>query len=125
MRHALETIIPAENNAPAQARAMAEQFAAGYDLASRSNLALIISELVTNSVVHGPGRPITLRLRISDDGVLQGEVEDHGDGALEKLADARGQGFGLRLVDQLSRAWGHYPGSTHVWFELAMRPVAG
>jgi anti-sigma regulatory factor (Ser/Thr protein kinase) len=83
------------------------------------DLQLIVSELVTNSVRHGPGAPIELRLTLTDEGPIRGEVKDHGTGeiAIREIA-SDGGGFGLRLVDSLADRWGVYEGSTHVWFEM-------
>src|SRR3954449_4046787 len=45
------------------------------------SLELVVSELVTNAVRHGPGTPITLRLVAEVDGAITGVVEDRGSGA--------------------------------------------
>jgi anti-sigma regulatory factor (Ser/Thr protein kinase) len=82
---------------------------------------LVVSELVTNSVCHGPGAPITLRLVSEADGGIAGEVEDHGDGmvAIRELDLETGTGgLGLPVVDRLTSAWGVHPDSTHVWFRF-------
>jgi anti-sigma regulatory factor (Ser/Thr protein kinase) len=89
---------------------------------------LVISELVTNAVVHGPGELITLRLLAEAGGTVGGEVVDQGDGhiaiseyeidvAIDDTDMAIG-GRGLLLVDRLSTEWGVHPGSTHVWFRF-------
>jgi anti-sigma regulatory factor (Ser/Thr protein kinase) len=82
---------------------------------------LVVSELVTNAVRHGPGEPITLRLAAYGSGGVAGEIEDQGDGVIairkQDLGTAVG-GLGLRLVDELTSSWGVYPGSTHVWFRF-------
>ena len=83
-------------------------------------LELVVSELVTNAVRHGPGELITLRLMSAPDGTITGEVADQGDGVVairEHDATAAG-GMGLPIVDALTSAWGVYPGSTHVWFRF-------
>jgi anti-sigma regulatory factor (Ser/Thr protein kinase) len=82
---------------------------------------LIVSELVTNSVRHGPGRPITLRLGTQADGGVIGEIEDQGDGVVairEQDVGTTIGGLGLPIVDQIASEWGVYEGSTHVWFRL-------
>lgn len=83
---------------------------------------LVVSELVTNSVRHGPGdQPVKLRLEVDESGRVSGEVEDQGDGVVEirkqDVASAIG-GLGLPIVDRLTSDWGVYPGSTHVWFRF-------
>jgi len=84
------------------------------------DLSLLVTELVTNAVVHGRGS-ITLKIRV-DDGNVYGEVIDEGGGfeqeVRERGADEIG-GRGLAIVDALSSRWGIHEGTTHVWFELA------
>src|SRR4051794_28010979 len=82
-------------------------------------LELVVSELVTNAVRHGPHELITLRLAMDPDGSIGGEVEDQGHGvvAIRETPPLEG-GLGLVVVDQLTSAWGVYPDSTQVWFRL-------
>jgi anti-sigma regulatory factor (Ser/Thr protein kinase) len=81
---------------------------------------LVVSELVTNAVRHGPGELITLRLVTGPDGDISGEVVDQGDGVVlirdNDLTEPGG--LGLPIVDSLTSAWGVEPGSTHVWFRF-------
>ena len=81
----------------------------------------VVSELVNNAVLHGEGR-IELIIEAVD-GVLRVEVIDEGSGEAlgirEQEPDAIG-GWGLRLVDDLSVAWGAFEGSTHVWADIAL-----
>ena len=89
---------------------------------SIDSIVLVVSELVTNSVIHGPGRPIHVQLSAERGGTIRGEVRDEGEaGAVEICEEIRedGSGNGLRIVDALSERWGVYEGSTHVWFEVA------
>lgn len=82
---------------------------------------LVVSELVTNAVRHGPGELISLRLVVEPDGGVRGEVVDQGDGHVairDQDVDGREGGRGLLIVDRLTTGWGVSPGSTHVWFEL-------
>jgi two-component sensor histidine kinase len=84
-----------------------------------TDLQLIVSELVTNSVRYGPGETIEVGIAVAESGSITGEVEDHGRGevAMREITD-KGGGFGLRIVDALASRWGVCEGSTHVWFEL-------
>ena len=81
----------------------------------------IVTELVTNSVKYGPGGPIHLRVKISEDGAVLGRVEDGGRGrvALREGVNPAEGGIGLRLVDVFSDRWGVEEGTSNVWFELA------
>lgn len=92
----------------------------GLDRRVRDAARLIVSELVTNAVRHGPEKPIWLRVTRDGDSI-RGEVEDQGNGtiAISRTADGYlNGGFGLRLVEAVSSRWGVEDGSTRVWFEL-------
>jgi anti-sigma regulatory factor (Ser/Thr protein kinase) len=90
---------------------------------------LLVSELVTNSVLHSD-QPAGAPLRISGfalNGVVRVEVEDRGQGPVRRRADDPVDGgFGLQLLDLLAARWGvtHEHG-TRVWFELAARGSGG
>jgi anti-sigma regulatory factor (Ser/Thr protein kinase) len=100
-------------------RAAERLFAAALDRRRLGDLALVVSELVTNAVVHGRGA-ITLRLQ-RDGEIARGEVVDEGGGFARQIRE-RGPddvgGRGLMIVESLSSRWGVYEGTTHVWFEL-------
>jgi anti-sigma regulatory factor (Ser/Thr protein kinase) len=90
------------------------------DAETLDNIELVVSELVTNAVRHGPGEVITLRMVTGPDGCISGEVVDQGHGVVairEQGLDTAG-GLGLPIVDALASEWGVYPGSTHVWFRF-------
>jgi anti-sigma regulatory factor (Ser/Thr protein kinase) len=82
---------------------------------------LIISELVTNAVLHSGSRVIGCTLRL-DSGLLHIEVTDQGAGQREPVirepAADDVSGRGLLLVSTLSKAWGvtpAIPGGRTVW----------
>jgi len=91
----------------------------------RHQLALLLSELVSNAALHGGAglaHSIQVRLASSRDRVRV-EVFDPGrDGA--ELRDAlrrEGGGYGLLLVDHLADGWGREAtddGGSLAWFEL-------
>jgi hypothetical protein len=59
---------------------------------------------------------------------LRCEVVDEGHGFIPKARDKPATdvgGWGLHLVETLSRRWGVREGSTHVWFELAAGGSSG
>jgi CheY-like chemotaxis protein len=82
---------------------------------------LVISELVTNALVHA-GPTCLLRARLAE-GILRLEVSDESDGMPDPMAsDSQAEhGRGLLLVSALCRAWGveSVPeGGKLVWAEL-------
>ncbi|MQS13034.1 ATP-binding protein [Streptomyces kaniharaensis] len=67
---------------------------------------LIVSELVTNALLHGEGQPtVVLELR---GGRLHITVSDSSGNPLRRQApdDSRTSGRGLDIVDALSESWG-------------------
>lgn len=84
-----------------------------------ANARLLISELVTNSVQHGAGDTVSVLIDADAPGLLRCEVVDQGSGFVPRGREGREiGGWGLDLVEQISRSWGVRTGSTHVWFEL-------
>ncbi len=82
----------------------------------------VVTELVNNSVKHGPGKPITLTVSQGTDSI-RGEVADQGNPAvaipqIKKATES--DRSGLALVDKLTSEWAVYEGSTHVWFEVPL-----
>jgi anti-sigma regulatory factor (Ser/Thr protein kinase) len=124
-------------DAPLSARrSVLSQMGAQLSETNAADLALIISELVTNSVLHarvGPEETVSvectrlpdrLRITVTDPGARS---EPH-----LRAADPRlGGGYGLRIVAELALAWGvvhDAVGATSVWCELASEshlPAAG
>jgi anti-sigma regulatory factor (Ser/Thr protein kinase) len=114
-------------DAPSRARhAVRAQLGARIPVARLSALLTVVSELVTNSVKYGPGRPIHLAIALSKDGAVLGRVEDGGRGrvAVRENVDPAEGGMGLRLVDAFTDRWGVEDGTTTVWFEVAPRRFA-
>jgi anti-sigma regulatory factor (Ser/Thr protein kinase) len=97
-----------------------------------SDAALIVSELVTNSVIHanvGSDDALCLQLTPLGDH-LRIAVIDPGselEPRLLPLDPDRAGGYGLRLVDQMSSAWGVVrdpTGTTRVWCDLPLKGTA-
>ena len=113
--------------APALARAAITGFSDGSDIepARLATLLLLVSEVVTNAVVHSTApAPNELQLFAvkTASGAMRVEVTDRGQGFVPSPRDPRqpGGGFGLYLVDREALAWGvDRVGGTRVWFELA------
>ena len=87
---------------------------------------LVMSELITNAVLHAQGQ-LTVRLRTASGGSVRLEVQD-GSTRLPRLRgygnDAT-TGRGLRMVADLSAEWGVEPMSVgkRVWARI--RPAQG
>lgn len=82
---------------------------------------LIVSELVTNALLHGKGQPVGLRVTCPAD-ELRIEVTD-GTQDPARLCSAGGSdehGRGLLLVDELAQDWGVSPDGTLTWCSLAI-----
>ena len=106
-----------DEQAPAAARRALDGFAGVIEPRLLPNLRLIVSELVTNGVLHGKG-DVRLKLVLSD-ASLHVEVVDDGHGLTEpELNPDRDGGWGLVIVDKLADRWGVFAGSTHVWAQI-------
>jgi anti-sigma regulatory factor (Ser/Thr protein kinase) len=92
------------------------------------DIALLVSELVTNSVRHGgAGEDDRLELAALREGErLRVEVTDWGPGfdrdARRRRPTDEASGWGLVLVERLADRWGveRHGDATVVWFELSM-----
>ena len=87
---------------------------------------LLISELVTNAVLHaGMRSDEAIDVTIVAGPGLRVEVVDRGDGDPVAAAEDRDGGRGLLLVEQLSSRCGmQWSGGTRAWFELDPAPAA-
>ncbi len=121
-----QIVLPAEPRAPSAARTLLA-LCVGPLLDARvlSDAQLLVSELVTNSLVHagiGDHEGIVLRIRL-DDEALQLEVRNPGiTGTIASNGGDPhlGRGFGLDLVGLLSTDWGvRRDGNTAVWAEMS------
>jgi hypothetical protein len=111
-----EELLPL-NGAPRRARDLVTEACLRCELSQLAGAGcIVISELVTNSVVHaGTMLTVTIRLRLAG---LYVSVED-GSPERPKLPDHRSFS-GLRLVSELATAWGcrPRPGGKEVWAAL-------
>jgi anti-sigma regulatory factor (Ser/Thr protein kinase) len=111
--------------APAQARRAISGFAQnhGLDSDSRSTLLLLVSEIVTNAVIHPEVEAragVSLQARIAGP-VVRVEITDRGSGFTPQERDPAKTdgGYGLYLLDKAAAQWGINGGSgTTVWFEV-------
>lgn len=128
-RGSLELDLHRDPDAPAVARAAAAGLCqhVGLTDARCQTLLLLVSEIVSNAVIHSkalPGTPIRFsaaanrhRIRVN--------VHDGGPGFTpQRRAQTTEQGgWGLRLLDQQAHSWGvDDQQGTLVWFELALDP---
>jgi anti-sigma regulatory factor (Ser/Thr protein kinase) len=117
--------VPCEARQVTVARAfVARNLGPGADVA-----VLLVSELVTNSVLHAPrtpGAPVTVVLTGLAEGAVRIEVTDQGGSSVPRLGpgdrDMPESGRGLELVSALSRRWGYRTaagGRLVTWCEVA------
>jgi anti-sigma regulatory factor (Ser/Thr protein kinase) len=110
------------DQAPARARRALESLENALGDA-RSDVALLVSELVTNSIRHGGGQPdsaIEVVASAAPD-VVRVEVADRGPGfdAEEAHRERPVGGYGLKLVEKLTNRWGITQNAgSRVWFEI-------
>jgi anti-sigma regulatory factor (Ser/Thr protein kinase) len=115
-----ETTLNWERSSPGRARRLLEAwFGSSLEPSELDTAKLLVTELVTNAMVHGEGT-ITLRSGLDDDQLMV-EVIDEGSGfevpAGPPPLDDSG-GWGLQLVATKASRWGVFEGTTHVWFAL-------
>lgn len=83
---------------------------------------LMVSELVTNGIVHGAAQSDPVMLDLYLNGHIRCCVHDHGARFATRVRTDRGSdgagGWGLQVVEQLSDLWGMQcsPQRTEVWF---------
>jgi len=120
--------IPGGDDAPTRARRSVHAQLAGHiPAATASDAALLVSELVTNSVVHakvGPRGALTVDLTTLHDR-LRIAVTDPGSRLRPRMLPPDPEtpgGLGLFLVDELCETWGVWQelGPTCVWCELLL-----
>jgi anti-sigma regulatory factor (Ser/Thr protein kinase) len=123
----LELELEQNREAPSLARAAIAGFSENRDMdaATLATLTLLVSELVTNAVIHPDVEPpggIRLAARIAG-GRIRVEVTDEGSGFTPQPRDPSrsDRGYGLYLLEQQASAWGveRQSGNT-VWFELSV-----
>ena len=119
--------IPGGPQAPLAARArIAESFEFRLEKPVVDNMRLLVSELVTNCVLHSgasPGGEITVRADVGDDHVRTEVCHDAPtfEPPTGNPDIATPGGLGLFLVEQVSSAWGIAEnGEACVWFELGL-----
>jgi anti-sigma regulatory factor (Ser/Thr protein kinase) len=99
------------------------------EAAQHANLDLALTEVVSNAVRHsGSSDEVVLKLTPKA-GYLCVRVTDGGHGLIPSpgaMTTEPGAGYGLFLVEQLTRRWGmtREDGKTRVWFEIDFAAAA-
>jgi len=117
------TLAP-DATAPSRARTSMRALSLGLSAHVLRDVQLVVSELVTNAVQHGPRQGIRVELELQGRDDVRGEIVDQGVAGAPAIrrADGDEENLGLRVVDELTTSWGARAGSTHVWFEIVRSP---
>lgn len=118
----LRLSLPRDPASVGEARHQLSRFADDNELGDNETMLLVVSELVTNAVVHGAD-PIEVCVSCAPQ-IVRIEVSDHNPdtsavAVRQRHPDLPG-GWGLEIVGALTRRWGtvgHGDGKT-VWAEL-------
>jgi anti-sigma regulatory factor (Ser/Thr protein kinase) len=120
--------LPADRTAPSKARHFVIDTLQGWEAPSSvvDDSALLVSELVTNAILHAHSAPVvevmrsddTLRCVVRDASVALPRKRNY---SIEAVT-----GRGLALVDALATRWGTdvIDDGKCVWFEVSLRPGA-
>jgi anti-sigma regulatory factor (Ser/Thr protein kinase) len=122
----LNLVLTEESGAAAAARQALREENGTLPAAVRDDVLLLLSELVSNAVLHagaGPERPLQVQVLRGPRWVIV-TVSDEGPGFTWRPTPERGNesgGWGLFLVDQIADCWGVEctASGTRVWFEIA------
>lgn len=109
-----------------QARRLASEVAIDYlDESQLHTFELVVTEVVSNAVRHAGAPKDDIRLAVTPkDGYMCVQVTDSGPGLVPRpgalTTEPDDGGFGLFIVEQLTRRWGvtREDDKTRVWFEL-------
>lgn len=112
-----------DDTAPSRARTAIRALSLGLSPPVLRDVQLVVSELVTNAVQHGPRQGIRVELELDGRDCVRGEIVDQGVAGVPaiELAERDPEHLGLRVVERLTTDWGARAGSTHVWFEMVPR----
>jgi anti-sigma regulatory factor (Ser/Thr protein kinase) len=116
--HDREASFPLTREAPRSARHWLADSGMAVP-ALRDEAMLLMTELVSNSVVHS-GLPASDMVRVHVSPITHGlrvEVVDGGVGFDAEAPRSRSS-YGLRLVERTADQWGHSADPTRVWFEV-------
>jgi transcriptional regulator with XRE-family HTH domain len=123
----LRKAFPATAEAPRMARDAVSLVAGDIPLDALETARLLTSELVTNSVTHGPAAPASIGLYIDVARErIRIEVTDSADVPPRRKPATEDGGYGLTLVDALATRWdtGRDRDQNLTWFEIDL-PAPG
>ena len=122
----LSVDLPPEPASAGRARALARERLTAYPDETQTTVALLVTELVTNAILHArtpmqltmEAQPDHVRICVEDRSRERPEVRHYDADAVT--------GRGLALVEQLSSSWGIETNSSGkvVWCEVAVDPAA-
>jgi anti-sigma regulatory factor (Ser/Thr protein kinase) len=113
----------ADPTAPRAARHALDELNGHIDPALKDDIRLLVSEVITNSVIHAQPQPpgeVALDVWASDE-VVRVAITDRGPGfvAAKRPRGGERSGWGLMMVDRLAHRWGvELDDGTEVWFEF-------
>ena len=119
---ALEITLPPDTESPGRARSFVRQALADEPGDITDMVLLLVSEVVTNAVLHARSQ---IRLGIGWNGdAVRVEVADHSPlpATPRRFAELATTGRGMQMVDQVADSWGLRPvdDGKVIWFELTM-----
>ena len=112
--------LPASPMSPREARAFVRDLLSTDDVALVASVELLVSELVTNAVVHAASAP-RIEVHLGRESVRVAVRDDDPVLPAQRVPDAeRPGGRGLHLVERIANRWGADPsdGGKVVWFEI-------
>ncbi len=121
--HRLVASLERRDDAPAMARHLVQDALSAADVpVDAAEAALLVSELVTNAVVHTDSGEVRLEVVI-DPAKLRCVVTDEAPSAPPSVRPddpSTVGGLGMVIVDSVASRWGHQHDAAHksVWFEL-------
>jgi two-component sensor histidine kinase len=113
--------LPDSDQSPSLARDLLRDTLAGFPAETVDTALLLVSELVTNAVVHAES-PLILQIEVARPHVRVSVEDCSAERPRPRAAGAEdANGRGLWLVDALATAWGCHgteAGGKRVWFEV-------
>lgn len=116
--------LPNGQHAPGRARDFIRGSSAFLTESSRDSAALMVSELVTNAVLHGRP-PVVLTVERVRSGVQISVADDHPDGPVLRPPSRKAvAGRGMLVVEALAASWGvrRRPIGKSIWIRVADDP---